>query len=69
MADSTTVDAVVNPKRVLERQMKEADPPDTADPKKGSDKGDLPGPNSNFFKPRDHSGDKAGLEKALKNRK
>lgn len=58
-------DEVMNPKKTVERRMEEA----TADPKKGTDAGDLPGANKDFFKPRDHSKDAAGLAKALKNRK
>ena len=58
-------DEVTNPKKTIERRMEEA----TADPKKGTDAGDLPGSNQNFFKARDRSKDAAGLAKALKSRK
>jgi hypothetical protein len=70
-------DAIVNPKRNLARREEEAG---LGDPKNGTDAGDLPGPNSEMFKgemsqaqfsqyPTKRDGNKAGLEKALKNRK
>lgn len=63
----TGAKALRNPKRVL------SDREDAAmgesDPKKGTDKGDIPGPNVDFFKSRDRSKDAAGLAKALKDRK
>jgi len=63
----------LNPKRAIERRLKEAGAPSLydkpePDPRAGVDRGDLPGPNSSFFKPRDHSKDKEGLERALKKR-
>lgn len=66
MAEKKQVNEVVNPKRTIERRLEEAG---EADPKKGVDKGDLPGPGFNFFKPRDHSKDAEGLAEALKKRK
>ena len=69
MADATAdFSGLTNPKRVIEKRMAEAES-ESPDPKKGVDKGDLPGPHIDFFKPRDRSKDAAGLAKALKNRK
>lgn len=43
MADADFT-GVTNPKRVLDRRMKEAEGDSAPDPKKGIDKGDLPTP-------------------------
>lgn len=71
MTDKFNPNEITNPKRTLARREDEAmeGPPMRDRSKDGVDKGDLPGPAMDFFKPRDRSGDKAGLEKALKNRK
>ena len=63
MPEKKEVSEIVNPKRTLARREEEAE-----NPKKGVDKGDLPGPAVDFFKQRDHSKDKEGLEAALKKR-
>jgi hypothetical protein len=44
-------DAVTNPKRTLQRREDEA--MGAVDTKKGVDAGDIPGPNADFFKPRE----------------
>lgn len=70
-------DAIVNPKRNLARREEEAG---IGDPKQGRDMGDLPGPAKEMFKNEmsqadfsgytdKKNGNKAGLEKMLKNRK
>ena len=68
MAEKKQADfsGVLNPKRTIERRMKEAE---EGPSKGGTDAGDIPGPNVDFFKPRDKSGDAAGLAAALKKRK
>ena len=63
---SADFSGLTNPRRVIEKRLAEAE---ATNPKKGVDRGDLPGPNVDFFKPRDRSKDAAGLAKALKNRK
>ena len=65
MAEKYDPSEVTNPRKTIARREQES----SEDPKKGTDAGDMPGVNKDFFKPRDRTGDKAGLEKALKNRK
>jgi hypothetical protein len=65
MPEKKDVSEITNPKRTLVRREEEA----ASDPKKGTDKGDLPGPAVDFFKQRDHSKDAEGLAAALKKRK
>lgn len=55
----------------VEKGLKDAgvgDPEPMSSAASGVDKGDIPGPNADFFKARDHSKDKEGLVKALKKR-
>jgi hypothetical protein len=68
MADRKEADfeGVLNPKRTLSRRMSEAG---EEDPKKGVDKGDIPGPNFDFFKGGGKKKDDKGLEEILKKRK
>lgn len=70
MADSRQHDfsGVTNPKRVIERRLSEAESPTLSSGVNGVDKGDIQGPNMDFFKPRDRSKDAEGLARALRNR-
>lgn len=64
MADTTDIkkaaQGIINPKGRLRRQMDEAGVGDEdaamPDPKKGVNRGDLPGPGTDFFKPREKKG-------------
>lgn len=69
MATKFDTTEITNPRKTAARRMEEAEANEPPDRSKGVDKGDLPGPAVDFFKPRDRSKDAAGLEKALKNRK